>query len=384
MLVTGGLICYLYPSQLAKYSTLRDVLFFIFGIMLVEYLFASETKVSLWTSIGILSIYFVYLGITIADGYLQRDDDNKALVILNTKSHFTRLSQRTSSNTRSKSNVRLLPRRSVMATTSRVTHTNVNEKATRTADYSLDNPKNMNLFDDFLLAIQPIDEEVWENSNGPLRVFLILVSPLVLLCQLLIPIFNVEHARHGWSKLLNCIHIVIAPLYPIMTLFMKYSPWQTLTLLITVPLAILAFIRSRTDVPPRFHIIYLFVGGFGSMFMIYQCTIEMTEAMKVVGMFLGLSEGFIAATISCWGTSLSTLVTNLTLASHGYSAMAFAACYGGPFFCFIISTGLSMTFHSMQLREENMEKTSFGENAYVFLIGTLASTLICSFIPPIY
>ncbi|XP_046866191.1 mitochondrial sodium/calcium exchanger protein isoform X2 [Drosophila willistoni] len=383
MLVTGGLICYLYPSQLAKYSTLRDILFFIFGIMLVEYLFATETEVSVWTSIGILSIYFVYLGITIADGYLQRDDDNKTLVILNTKSHFTRLSQRSSSNTKSlnnksKSNVRLLPRRSLMATTSRMTQTSVNETATRTADYKVDNPKNLNLVDDFFLAIQPIDEEVWVNSNGPLRIFLILVSPLVLICQLLIPVFNVEHARHGWSKLLNCIHIVIAPLFPTMALFIKYTPWQALMVLITVPLALLAFFRSRTDVPPRFHVIYLFVGGFGSMFMIYHCTIEMTEAMKVVGMFLGLSEGFIAATISCWGTSLSTLVTNLTLAAHGYSAMAFAACYGGPFFSFIISTGLSMTLHSMQLREENMEKTSFGANAYVFLIGTLTSTLIWS------
>lgn len=90
---------------------------------------------------------------------------------------------------------------------------------------------------------------------------------------------------------------------------------------------------------------FVFIGATGSIIMLYVFTTEMNEILKVFGLIFGLSNSFIAATISCWGFSICTIVINVILAIHGYSAMAFTASYAGPFFSECQATTLvSYTF----------------------------------------
>lgn len=119
----------------------------------------------------------------------------------------------------------------------------------------------------------------------------------------------------------------------------------------TVPLAIIIFKNSRNDLPPKYHFVsvfvdspmdhlvivvprqlYVFLSAGGSIIMLYVLIAEMNEILKVVAMIFGLSNSFVAATISCWGSSVCTVVINAILASHGYASMAFTASYAGPFF----------------------------------------------------
>lgn len=81
-----------------------------------------------------------------------------------------------------------------------------------------------------------------------------------------------------------------------------------------------------------FRQLYVFLSAGGSIIMLYVLIAEMNEILKVVAMIFGLSNSFVAATISCWGSSLCTVVINAILASHGYASMAFTASYAGPFF----------------------------------------------------
>lgn len=133
------------------------------------------------------------------------------------------------------------------------------------------------------------------------------------------------------------------------------------------------------------------------MSMQYVCTTEMEEILQVCGMILGLSSDFISASISCWGSSFCTIVTNVILAQHGYAAMAIAASYAGPFFSefirlvihdivhliaslfeylgFVMAVGcLPLYRHIMSIYVTS--HCSYYLVAYIFLMISLSSSLI--------
>lgn len=47
---------------------------------------------------------------------------------------------------------------------------------------------------------------------------------------------------------------------------------------------------------------------------------------------MNCSNSFLGCTLLAWGNGIGDLISNAALALHGYQKMAFAACYGGPFF----------------------------------------------------
>ena len=128
------------------------------------------------------------------------------------------------------------------------------------------------------------------------------------------------------------------------------------TLVLTIPLALLAFWRSRTDAAPRFHVVcsrasdsdddnddvkgfwklflqgIAFLSAFGAMFAIYSCASETVQILYVMGLVMDCSNSFLGTTLLAWGNGVGDLLSNAALAIHGHQKMAFAACLGGPFF----------------------------------------------------
>ncbi|KAL7737869.1 hypothetical protein ACLKA6_006245 [Drosophila palustris] len=366
-LISGGLVCLLWPTQLPKYETVRTLLFFLLGVMTAEYFFLTGNYFSRGECAGILSIYIVYLSIEIIEGYLEKSAANKALNIVETRSRAT-VTRDT-----------MLRRVTITSIGSkeRAERNTVNTNATRLVDYRAANPKNEFLFADFVETMQPIDPDFWRNSGNAVRIALIMLSPLMLIFLLVIPMVNLERRRHGWSKLLNSVQIVITPFYvsciflDIQGLIIYYQ------LCVTVPLAVLVFQNSRTDIPPPFHFGFVILSTVGCIAMLYVCTTEMEEILQVVGMIIGLSSDFLAATISCWGASICTIIINVILAQHGYAAMAIAASYAGPFFSFIMSIGgLPLYRHITQTYATS--HSSYYLTAYIFLVISLSSSLIWS------
>lgn len=203
-------------------------------------------------------------------------------------------------------------------------------------------------------------------------------------------------------------------------------------LLITVPLAIIIFRTSRTDLPPKYHFVsgfvgkpicsppphppschtivhliicivsrqlFVFLSAAGSIIMLYVLIAEMNEILQVIAMIFGLSNSFVAATISCWGSSLCTVVINAILASHGYASMAFTASYAGPFFSeyciysyctvctpsfhlniscfsdFMIAMGVLPLYKAFTKEATLFLDTDLTELAYVFLMISLCSAI---------
>ncbi|KAH8299376.1 hypothetical protein KR044_000731, partial [Drosophila immigrans] len=406
-LISGGLVCYLWPTQLPKYETVRTLLFFMLGAVSVEYMFNTDSSLTIhecMVSLAvIICIYIIYLLIEIIEGYIEKRAD-RAIVILERRGQY---SQRRT--TLRRSTIRI----SNQEKKERLT---INDNVTRNVDYRTTNSKNANLFDGFVETIQPIEEEQWHNCGLAVRVGLLILAPLQLLFLLLIPIVDLERKRHGWSKLLNCIQIVVTPMYVTgigeclseeassskyftlisSSVFFRTTPFMVYEVCITIPIAIAVFLHSRTDIPPAYHFVndqfdrlecdtnysllqqgFVILSYIGSILLLYICTIEMNEILQVIGLILGLSTEFIAATISCWGSSICTIVINVILAQHGYGAMAIAASYAGPFFSFIMAMGILPSYRHIMGTYEGVA-TSYYLLAYVFLIISLTSSLIWS------
>lgn len=87
---------------------------------------------------------------------------------------------------------------------------NINE--TRNSYFGYDVSPNENLFKQFLESINPIDTAEWKQASCFRKTMICLKAPMNFLLLLFIPIVSYEADRHGWSKLLNCIQLVVLPL----------------------------------------------------------------------------------------------------------------------------------------------------------------------------
>ncbi|XP_030387606.1 mitochondrial sodium/calcium exchanger protein-like [Scaptodrosophila lebanonensis] len=385
-LISGGLICIFYPFQMERYDMVIDILFFIIGVMYLEYILASDSTLTLSWCVGPIIIYIIYLAINITDTFLEKKYGNAppSILILATKSRASfgrsgRPSNAPRVQSLRSSRISGSQRSARQTTYFAERRETVDEAMTRVLRHRKQNPKNLNLLNEFISAIVPIQATDWERSGKFIRTFLIIRAPLVFLCQLFIPVVNVEHEKHGWSKLLNCLHIVVTPLLPALILSVYGADISFTVLLVTIPVAIAVFLHSRTDIPPPYHFVFTLVCGVTSMLLIFVCAREISEIVVVIGMVVGLSESFITITVNSWGSSVGMLVTNMTLAHHGYERMAFASCYGGPFFMLIMSNGIIMTSQHLLGHEFSVSNGLFYENSYIFFMLSLVSTLIWAF-----
>lgn len=73
------------------------------------------------------------------------------------------------------------------------------------------NGKNHLLWQDMLDSLNPIDMVDWQTGNHFQRFLMLFKAPILLVVTLLVPIVDYERNKHGWCKLLNCIHMAVNP-----------------------------------------------------------------------------------------------------------------------------------------------------------------------------
>lgn len=87
--------------------------------------------------------------------------------------------------------------------------------------YDTKNSNNQFLLSDFFENINPIESTNWKLGGFRLRTFYLLTTPIYLLIKLLIPHIDPFFYKHSWSKLLNCLQIVISPFFVITIIHCK-------------------------------------------------------------------------------------------------------------------------------------------------------------------
>lgn len=126
-------------------------------------------------------------------------------------------------------------------------------------------------------------------------------------------------------------------------------PLWAIVLLASIALALLVFFTSVHDKAPVYHRLFSFVGFGTSVVFINLIANEVIEVMQSVGVVFKLTDSILGLTVLAWGNSLGgkcfkrfrlwfrvlrinfvDLISDLSMARHGYPGMAIAACFGGP------------------------------------------------------
>jgi solute carrier family 24 (sodium/potassium/calcium exchanger), member 6 len=165
-----------------------------------------------------------------------------------------------------------------------------------------------------------------------------LQAPVVLCLKLIIPVVDYGEDLHGWSKLLNMLHILVLPQLllavtgHIKIVFVDYIPLSLIALLASLALSIIVFCSSRNDCPPSYHMTFAAGSFVGSICVIYTTAKEVVCVMKVLGIISDMTDSMVGLLFLAIGNSIGDLFSNISLARQGYQQMAIAACFGGPMF----------------------------------------------------
>ncbi|EDW89386.1 mitochondrial sodium/calcium exchanger protein isoform X1 [Drosophila yakuba] len=413
-MVSGGLICYMSPFKMNAYESVRDILFLIFGSMLLQHFLASSAHVPETSFIVMFLVYIFYILVNVVDVYLIR----RALKTTNaqidallegdmTPEKRKRLSELERNQAiysrdmeveifeRTNSGPNINKMRYTTLKMGRSVRISIDKKATRNVLHNRALGRNWGLFKDFLLALKPLTCEQWRKANIIERAFMLTQIPAVILCSIYIPLVDYELDKHGWNKLLNCIQVMLNPALSIMAIKALLSSrgtslwyvamteeyiYAVYSLPITMPIAVFMFIQSRTDVPPFYHSVFTVMNLTGSMFMIFICATEIDKVLEVIGHILKVEDDFMGATVKACTGSLGPLIANLAMALHGYPKMAYASAIGGPFFTIVMSASTVMhvkNLFGLPVSEAN-QNGNYGLNAFVFLNIGLFSTLLWS------
>ncbi|KAH8254458.1 hypothetical protein KR032_010181 [Drosophila birchii] len=457
ILISGGTVCFLRPFKMNSHCTVRDLLFLLLGVEVLRYVMAKNGPgtVTIWESVGkinssvflepiksliscstvLIFVYVVYVVINVLDLVIMRYtikqlrkelEEMRRLPILPEKEYKDKMAKLASLEVDDELPIHDTTKYRVSrasghqftdVTTAGFIATPKQKDSPAPVDietnrkylYNAENPKNLMLFREFFKSLNPIDGVEWQLGGFCQRFFLIIRSPLVFILLIFIPVVDFEKDKHGWSKLLNCLQIVLNP-FVVITLVhsavsSKYHTWYIApnfsismwTPLLTLPVAIIIFLHARTDVPPIYHLLFTLLTFFSSMTIIWIAATELDVLSEIVGIVFRLSENFMAVTISAISNATPDMIANAQLTLQGYGRMAFAAIIGGPVFgmnviliyrfnhlqelsfisAIVVSMSVAFVFNK-RVREVGAASWVFGEHGefcYYFLVITIITTL---------
>ncbi|XP_075677988.1 mitochondrial sodium/calcium exchanger protein-like [Dermatophagoides pteronyssinus] len=212
----------------------------------------------------------------------------------------------------------------------------------------------------FLLHICPIDMLEWKEYPFYKKLLELIKAGPYFLLILCIPVVDLESVNDDWCRLLFCINIVIAPQIVIFLKQVEYDindqfPLWALLLIISFVLIILLFLTTDKNRSPFYHRVFALIGFIVSIIFIQTIANEIINILKTFALLFNLSDSILGLTILAWGNSCGDLISNLSMARHGYHSMAIAACFGGPLFNLLI--GLGIPYLMLFIKNDNFSNT---------------------------
>ncbi|KAH8259032.1 hypothetical protein KR038_005751, partial [Drosophila bunnanda] len=414
----GGAICFIMPFKINSSCVCRDFLFVIFLLELIRFFMESTVPTNLVKSIIIFLVYPIYLAVNIIDFFLTRHNirskyqpsspqlDKKLYDKLLTVTDLEVDDDVQVKRTKTQDGIY---RDGVFFTPKPLFEPKkVNVESNRTALHSKNNPKNRFLFTEFIQDINPIDPEQWVLSGKLGRIKMICMAPVLFFLRLTIPMVNYEHINHGWSKLLNCLQIIINPFIILVLLetayytthgssfvVLFYYHYALLSLVVTVPLSAFVFIHSRTDIPPPYHKVLVFITITTVITYVWICAWEMEVIVTIIGAVFNRSSNYMTVTFNAISNAVPDMIALVHLTKNGYGKMAFGGVIGGIVFsmfpefpylyihsmeCLIVCppadlvSNLGAQFARDQADYQHMF-ANYGETLYLFLMLTVWSTM---------
>ncbi|NXP20815.1 NCLX protein, partial [Scytalopus superciliaris] len=198
-------------------------------------------------------------------------------------------------------------------------------------------------------ALSPLDYRKWRRKPWYWRLFKASRVPVELVLLLTVPVVDPDKDDLNWKRPLNCLHILTSPLLCILTLksgayglyqIQGVFPVWALVTLVGSLLAIIIFITTSNEEPPKYHCVFAFLGFLASAMWINAAAMELVNILRTLGIIFQLSNTVLGLTLLAWGNSIGDTFSDLTMARQGYPRMAFSACFGGIIFNILVGVGL--------------------------------------------
>ncbi|NXD62818.1 NCLX protein, partial [Eolophus roseicapillus] len=236
-------------------------------------------------------------------------------------------------------------------------------------------------------ALSPLDCRKWRRKPWYWRLFKVLKVPVEMVLLLTVPVVDPDKDDLNWKRPLNCLHIVTSPLLCILTLKSGtyglyqiqgvFPVWGLVTLVGSV-LAIIIFITTSNEEPPKYHCVFAFLGFLASAMWINAAATELVNILRTLGIIFQLSNTVLGLTLLAWGNSIGDTFSDLTMARQGYPRMAFSACFGGIIFNILVGVGLGCL---LQMTSSQLVVKLEPDSLLVWVLaGALGLSLVFSFV----
>uniref|UniRef100_A0A672UWX8 Solute carrier family 8 member B1 n=1 Tax=Strigops habroptila TaxID=2489341 RepID=A0A672UWX8_STRHB len=236
-------------------------------------------------------------------------------------------------------------------------------------------------------ALSPLDLRKWRRKPWYWRLFKVLKVPVELVLLLTVPVVDPDKDDLNWKRPLNCLHIVTSPLLCILTLksgtyglyqIQGIFPVWGLVTLVGSALAIIIFITTTNEEPPKYHCVFAFLGFLASAMWINAAATELVNILQTLGIIFQLSNTVLGLTLLAWGNSIGDTFSDLTMARQGYPRMAFSACFGGIIFNILVGVGLGCL---LQMTSSQLVVKLEPDSLLVWVLaGALGLSLVFSFV----
>ncbi|XP_015280774.1 PREDICTED: sodium/potassium/calcium exchanger 6, mitochondrial, partial [Gekko japonicus] len=236
-------------------------------------------------------------------------------------------------------------------------------------------------------SMNPLDYRKWRRKPCYWRVLKVFKLPVELLLLLTVPVVDPDREDQNWKRPLNCLHLVTAPVVCVLTLksgeygFYKIQavfPVWGVVILTGALLAVIVFCTTRNEEPPRYHIIFAFLGFLVSAMWINAAATEVVNILRTLGVVFRLSNTVLGLTLLAWGNSIGDTFSDLTMARQGYPRMAFSACFGGIIFNMLVGVGLGCL---LQMTNTKLVVKLDSDGLLVWILaGALGLSLVFSFL----
>ncbi|XP_007468638.1 PREDICTED: sodium/potassium/calcium exchanger 6, mitochondrial isoform X2 [Lipotes vexillifer] len=238
-----------------------------------------------------------------------------------------------------------------------------------------------------LQALNPLNYRKWRTKPVYWRALKVFKLPVEFLLLLTVPVMDPDKEDGNWKRPLNCLHLVISPLFLVLTLqsgaYGVYEigglfPVWAVVVIAGTALAAVTFFATSNSEPPRLHWLFAFLGFLTSALWINAAATEVVNILRSLGVVFRLSNTVLGLTLLAWGNSIGDVFSDLTLARQGYPRMAFSACFGGIIFNILVGVGLGCL---LQISRSHVAVELEPDGLLVWVLaGTLGLSLVCSLV----
>ncbi|XP_020928930.1 sodium/potassium/calcium exchanger 6, mitochondrial isoform X2 [Sus scrofa] len=360
--VVAGGIAILRPFMVASRPFLRDIIFYMVAVFLV-FTALYLGRVTLAWALGYLGLYVFYVVTVVLCTWIYQWQRRRSLVC------------------------------SVPDTPEMLSDSEEDQVSSNTNSYDYGEEYRPLLFYQettaqiLVQALNPLDYRKWRNKSAYWRALKVFKLPVEFLLLLTVPVMDPDKEDGNWKRPLNCLHLVISPLFVVLTLqsgaYGVYEigglfPVWAVVVIAGTALAAVTFFATSNSKPPRLHWLFAFLGFLTSALWINAAATEVVNILRSLGVVFWLSNTVLGLTLLAWGNSIGDAFSDFTLARQGYPRMAFSACFGGIIFNILVGVGLGCL---LQISRGHTEVKLEPDGLLVWVLaGALGLSLVCSLV----